>query len=84
MSYELNQPRSVADLEDGEFPFDSNRVCYFEIVDGEPRQVPQYIGDRRRCIKRARAGEAKVFAVWPGEWRSDLFVLDIAEPEATR
>lgn len=26
--------------------------------------------------ERARSGESRIFAVWPGQWRSDLFIID--------
>ena len=30
------------------------------------------------AYQRALAGESRLFAVWPGNWRSDLFAIDEA------
>ncbi|MGW0311313.1 hypothetical protein [Streptomyces flavidovirens] len=33
-------------------------------------------GDDRAAYERALAGTSRLFAVWPGEWSSHLFVID--------
>ncbi|MEE0731414.1 MAG: hypothetical protein UCJ19_12765 [Oscillospiraceae bacterium] len=30
----------------------------------------------RTAYERARAGSTKIYAVWPGNWSSDLFLID--------
>jgi hypothetical protein len=32
--------------------------------------------DVRDATRRALAGETTLYAVWPGQWSSDLFVID--------
>lgn len=60
-----------------EFPYKANRmVCYFEVINGAPSPVGTAIGDLRNAARRAVAGEATLYAVWPGQYRSDLFVID--------
>lgn len=62
------------------FPYKSNRiVCYFEVIDSEPAPVGTAIGDLRDAASRAVAGETTLYAVWPGQYRSDLFVIDKPE-----
>ncbi|MDT0438999.1 MULTISPECIES: hypothetical protein [Streptomyces] len=33
-------------------------------------------GDQRAAYERAVAGKSRLFAVWPGQWSSDLFEVD--------
>ena len=48
------------------FPYGSNRICYIELfATGEIKQLATY--------------HDKLFAVWPGQWRSDLFIIDDLE-----
>ena len=65
------KPRSAS--ESGkEFPYGSPKTCYIEIHgDGSVTQ-----GMDRESYERARSGESRIFAVWPGNWRSDLFSVD--------
>lgn len=58
------------------FPYGyPGRVCYIE-QDGEA--VSQIQGrDAIRCaVQRARAGQSRILAAWPGEYRTDLFLVD--------
>ena len=62
--------------ETGCFPYSSKRVCYIEVFpDGTVRQVS---GNHEKiaAFENALHERSKLFAVWPGEWRSDLFVVD--------
>ena len=67
--------------ESGNFPYRMSTVCYFE-VDGQGavKQIPhKNKSDRdsmRTAYERARAGSTKIYAVWPGNWSSDLFLID--------
>lgn len=53
------------------FPYASRRVCYFRLFDGLPVQVSGKV-ELRAAVNN---GE-QLFAAWPGEWRTDLFVID--------
>ena len=55
-----------------DFPYRSSTVCYIEV--GKDGAVTQ--GVSAEAWKRAKDGESRLFAVWPGQWRSDLFVID--------
>ncbi len=65
------EPRSAA-AAGKEFPYRSPTTCYIEVhQDGKVTS-----GADRGTYERARSGESRLFAVWPGQWRSDLFVID--------
>lgn len=65
------EPRSAA-ASGMDFPYGSPTTCYIEVhKDGKVTQ-----GADHTAYERARAGESRLFAVWPGQWRSDLFVID--------
>lgn len=32
--------------------------------------------EKERAYFRAKCGESQLVAVWPGNWRSDLFLID--------
>ena len=34
------------------------------------------VGEKRSAYINAQAGVSKILAVWPGRWRSDLFIID--------
>jgi hypothetical protein len=37
----------------------------------------ELIGVGRTCgVRRALTGKTKIYAAWPGEWRTDLFLVD--------
>jgi hypothetical protein len=50
-------------------------VCYMELGPDGLRQC-RTRGDLRDAVKRAQAGESEIMAVWPGQYRSDLFIID--------
>lgn len=61
------------------FPYGMpGRCCYFEIVDNAPRHL-HYVDDMRDATRRAVAGETTLYAAWPGQYRTDLFVIDKPE-----
>ena len=65
------EPRSAA-ATGKEFPYESPTTCYIEVrQDGSVTQ-----GMGQGAYERARSGESRIFAVWPGQWRSDLFIID--------
>ncbi|WP_093500185.1 hypothetical protein [Streptomyces sp. Ag109_O5-10] len=65
------EPRSAA-AAGKDFPYTLDTTCYIEVH--EDGRVTQGAGPD--AYQRAVAGESRLFAVWPGQWRSDLFVID--------
>lgn len=62
--------------EAGCFPYRSKLVCYMELSnDGNIKQLSTR-NEKLRAYINAKAGTSKIFAVWPGQWRSDLFIID--------
>ncbi len=66
------------------FPYKMKTVCYFEIdSEGNVNRIPHKnksdIEDVREALKRAEQGVTKIYAVWPGNWGSDLFIIDNLE-----
>lgn len=65
------QPRSAGAM-GTEFPYRLRTMCYIEVhKDGQVTH-----GRDADTYRRATAGESRLFAVWPGEWSSDLFAID--------
>ena len=63
------------------FPYRSSLVCYFETYqDGTVKRVYH----KNKCdlpnvveaYERARSKTATLYAVWPGQYSSDLFIID--------
>lgn len=67
--------RNASDIEDG-FPYRNDLVAYIVVSSDGVITNPHYIDERRAAVKALQEGDAQVFAVWPGRWRSDLFVID--------
>ena len=62
--------------ETGCFPYRSGQVCYMEVSpDGAVTQLST-VGEKRSAYINTLAGVSKILAVWPGRWRSDLFIID--------
>lgn len=59
------------------FPYLMRTVCYVEILrdDGEVNN-PEGLNEVRDAVRRLGAGESRLYAVWPGQWASDLFEID--------
>ncbi|MFV0127055.1 hypothetical protein ACLGI4_04950 [Streptomyces sp. HMX112] len=65
------EPRSTA-AAGKDFPYTARTTCYIEVHgDGTVTN-----GNDRAAYERALAGTSRLFAVWPGEWSSHLFVID--------
>ncbi|MGW5094240.1 hypothetical protein ACWEQ1_05145 [Streptomyces nodosus] len=63
---------AAAAAADKDFPYTLSTTCYIEAHnDGRITQ-----GAGMDAYQRAVAGESRLFAVWPGQWRSDLFAID--------
>ena len=74
--------RSAKDTEI--FPYLINTMCYFEVNSrGEVSRLPHKNKSDRpgvlEAYRRAVSGETTLYAVWPGQWRSDLFQIDDLE-----
>ncbi|GAA2442511.1 hypothetical protein GCM10010191_68540 [Actinomadura vinacea] len=55
-----------------DFPYGLSTMCYIEVrSDGTVTH-----GRDAGTYQRARDGESRLFAVWPGKWKSDLFAID--------
>jgi len=62
--------------EAGCFPYRSKLVCYMELTnDGNIKQLSNR-NEKLEAYLNAKAGISKILAVWPGQWRSDLFIID--------
>lgn len=62
--------------ETGCFPYRSKTVCFMELFpNGELNQLTTD-NQKLDAIANANHGKSKIVAVWPGNWRSDLFVVD--------
>ena len=62
--------------ESGCFPYRSSTVCYIEVFpDGSVQQLSTK-DEKLRALMNAENGKSKIYAVWPGKWRSDLFIID--------
>lgn len=67
--------------EAGHFPYEASTVCYFEVDEhGALSQLyhknkldrPRVQQTYQRVINK----ETTLYAVWPGRWSSDLFIID--------
>lgn len=65
--------------EAGCFPYSSKQVCYIEVFpDGQIRQLCNS-QEKLDAYFNAHCGSSKIIAVWPGQWRSDMFIIDDLE-----
>lgn len=65
--------------ESGCFPYKSKLVCFIEVCnDGTTRQLTSRQECNEACSNVTK-GTSAIYAVWPGNWRSDLFVIDELE-----
>lgn len=62
--------------EAGCFPYNRRDVCYMEVFpDGTINQLSSD-SEKYEAASRAKRNMSAIYAVWPGNWRSDLFVID--------
>jgi len=57
-----------------DFPYTSPIVCYIEV--NQVGNVSQVNNHNMALYTRIKNGESKLYAVWPGQYRSDLFLID--------
>jgi hypothetical protein len=70
----LQEPRSAA-AAGADFPYTLSTICYFEV---DELGVVRW-GNDDGTYERARSGTVRLYAVWPGNWSSHLFVIDDLE-----
>lgn len=59
------------------FPYTSTQVCYIEVgLNGNVTQIQCNETDMEQAYNRVKKGETQMYAVWPGSYRSDLFIMD--------
>lgn len=63
------------------FPYRSLLVCYFEVdKDGRVNRVHHKNKSDIKAVieayERANKNITTLYAVWPGNWSSDLFIID--------
>lgn len=59
------------------FPYDAKTTCIISVDGkGNVKQVSHNRAEATAAYKSALAGDCKLYAVWPGQYRSDLFVVD--------
>ncbi len=74
--------RSASETED--FPYRMKTLCYFEVDrNGDLNRISHKnksdIEGVLEALKKAEQGMTKLYAVWPGNWSSDLFIIDDLE-----
>lgn len=63
--------------ETAKFPYSSRQICYIEVDNsGKVTQVSDNFTDISAAYHNAVNKESKIYAVWPGNYRSDLFEID--------
>lgn len=68
--------RKSSEVEYG-FPYGSKIVCYIEHTsDNRIVHIQNYAQQKRDVYFRVKSGESKLYAVWPGQYSSDLFEID--------
>lgn len=66
-------------VERGNFPYDLKCICFLFISsDGEPKQIDTDIS-KEEAYSYAKMGKGKIIAVYPGNYRSDAFYIDVDE-----
>lgn len=67
--------RSANEIDD--FPYGSRRVCYIGVdTNGHVYQIRNSHTEIEMAYNNAVGNKTKIFAVWPGEYRSDLFMVE--------
>lgn len=59
------------------FPYDLKTTCYILVYkNAEVVHIQHTKTELAKAYEEANSGKAVLYAVWPGNWRSDLFVID--------
>jgi hypothetical protein len=67
------EPRSAKSA-GNDFPYTSPTVCYIEV--DQLGNVSQVTNHNIGLYERIQKGESKLYVVWPGQYHSDLFLID--------
>ena len=73
----MQEPRSAGAL-GADFPYTLATLCYIQV--GRDGSVGW--GNDADAHERALAGDIQLYAVWPGNWSSHLFVIDDLDQHA--
>jgi hypothetical protein len=78
----MTQPQRASDVQ--YFPYGyPGGVCYIE-QKGEHLTQCRTRPEIREAVARVRAGDSQLFAAWPGQYRTDLFLIDDIEALAAK
>jgi len=59
------------------FPYDAKTTCYILIPkNGEVSHIQHNLTDLKAAYDAVNSGTASLYAVWPGRYSSDLFIID--------
>lgn len=59
------------------FPYRSKQICYFQVdKNGEVSQLQPNISEMETAYQSASLGNTTIYAVQPGDYKSDLFIID--------
>lgn len=65
------------------FPYTSKTNCYILVEKDKVEQIVHYrkcdIQEVINAYRKVKDGNAKLYCVWPGNYRSDLFIIDDIE-----
>lgn len=69
----MTEPRRTSDQR---FPHDwPGWICYLELCEGQLLWLKNR-AETREAVTRALAGQSTLYAAWPGQYRTDLFLVD--------
>lgn len=72
---ELIELRSAKECK--EFPYTSKKVCYIEVFhDNSVKKVSPSLSEIEPAYNNLINDKSTLYAVWPGNFQSDLFVID--------
>ncbi len=61
----------------GNFPYSSGRICYIAVDgNGNAAQLDHSFTSITAAYHNAVSQQVRIYAVWPGQYRSDLFEID--------
>ena len=61
----------------GNFPYSWEAICYIEVAsNGKITQVECKKSDIENVYNRVKGGGSLLYAVWPGDYNSELFIVD--------
>lgn len=62
------------------FPYNLSTMCYILVSSsGSVEQITHTTPEYTKAYNAVKSGTGSLYAVWPGNWRSDLFIIDDIE-----